>query len=503
MVRICVPTLLLMLMPGWTSIVQADDESKKYGDKIVLFGNLHAHSKLSKDVKDQSDAMLPIRAFEYADEKGLDFLAISDHHKADDSPQGPKPLRIKPQDYQTLLFDAAMNYNANHVGEFVAIPAIEWGNIATGNHINLIGADALPPDSIKDVQYEKIYTWAKDHCQFVQFNHPYSWAAKGSKRNKKVGNFGEARYDTDPDNASKKFVSGADAVVKTCSIICTVAGGHIGGKFHDSDEKTHRDVHTKAFRHYKKFLNKGFHLAPSANQDTHGPNWGTVTAARTAVWADDFTYKGLMAGFKKCRTYATEDDELAVVFQVRANGRDYWMGETVPLRAEEVEVVAIIKVWQTTGSDSDSTDEGPYTVSIFSDADGFGGREASIWTTVNDLKGGREHRIPLEVVAGEYIFVEVTEQKGKDNEKGDGDDEFNNNTGTEGADDKRDDMNDSAWTAPVWFDQIAGQGFVWSKRSRSKVYHDSDCWSAKRIGSANRRSGPKPPEGWKKHDCRP
>jgi hypothetical protein len=45
----------------------------------------------------------------------------------------------------------------------------------------------------------------------------------------------------------------------------------------------------------------------------------------------------------------------------------------------------------------------------------------------------------------------VTEQNGKDNLVGDGFDEFNNITGAHDSDGHRDDLNDSAWTTPIWF----------------------------------------------------
>jgi hypothetical protein len=95
--------------------------------KILLFGNLHAHSQLSADVESSDDEMLPAKAFKYAHENGLDFLAISDHHKADDSP-GPT-FRLTTT-YGTQLFDAAMSYNSQHLDKFIAIPAIEWATPA-------------------------------------------------------------------------------------------------------------------------------------------------------------------------------------------------------------------------------------------------------------------------------------------------------------------------------------------------------------------------------------
>jgi hypothetical protein len=469
----------------------AGAQSREFDGKVVLFGNLHAHSKLSGDITNAGAEMLPIRAFEYADQHGLDFLAITDHHKAADS---PGTLRITSNDYKTKLFDVAVRYNRDHPGELIAIPGIEWGNTATGNHVNLLGARKLPPDSIKDAQYDDLFVWASTNSEFVQFNHPYAWPAK-STRNRDVGNFGEALYPS-----LESYRTAVDPVVKTMSIICSVAGGHLSGEHKHSEDKTHRNVHSKTLGHYRNILNKGFHVSPAANQDTHWRNWGTVTAARTAVWAASATYDHLMDGFRAGRVYATEDDEMAVVFQVRYGGRTYWMGETVSLDTDEAEVEVLVTVWQTTGTDNDPTDEGPYTVSIFSDWDGIGGRRASLWDTQPGVTAGQLCRIPAMVVPGEYIFLQVTEENGKDNLVGEGEDEYNNLTGQHGQDGKRDDLNDSAWTTPIWFTS-PGTSYVWSVRS--KLYHDPDCWAVSRIGAANRRTDTNPPEGKTKHDCHP
>jgi hypothetical protein len=223
------------------------------------------------------------------------------------------------------------------------------GNTSTGNHINLFGIQSLPPDTIKDQDYDKLIAWAKTNAGFIQFNHPDTWDRE-PKRNKKVGNYGRALYVNDA-----AFLSAADGTVKTISIISTVKGGHISGDHKHSTAKTHREVHTENFKHYKRFLNLGFRLSPAANQDTHWKNWGTVTAARTAVWADAASYEDLMKAFKANRVYATEDDEMVVAFQAEYKGKRYWMGETVALESDEDDVDLIVRVWQALGSDGDPT----------------------------------------------------------------------------------------------------------------------------------------------------
>ena len=411
-----------------------------YKGKMVLFGNLHAHSALSDDVSDPSSELSPLQAFIYADQHGLDFLALSDHHKATDSSHR---LSMTADEYKNQLFKVAKDYTSDH--DFIAIAAVEWGNTATGNHVNVFGANRLPPDATLDEEYDDLYAWASDHAKFVQFNHPYAWGAK-SNRNREVGNFGVELY-ADPAT----FVEMVDPVAKTMSIITTVKGGHLSGQHKHATNKTHRDVHRDAERKWRKHLNMGFHLSPAANQDTHWKNWGAVTAARTAVWVGTNSYQGLMNGFGDNRVYATEDDELVVAFQVEYRGRRHWMGDTVELDGDEADVHVLLRIWQAAGSDNDPTDEGPYTVTVFSDWDGVGERTASAWEDYENLQANRLHRIRVPVVAGEYIYIQVTEQNGKDNPIGEGVDVFNNETGAHDADGKRDDMNDSAWTTPIWF----------------------------------------------------
>lgn len=60
---------------------------------IALFGGMHHHSALSDDVPiADRPQMSPVQAWDYARTHGLDFMALTDHHKATDAPANPIPL---------------------------------------------------------------------------------------------------------------------------------------------------------------------------------------------------------------------------------------------------------------------------------------------------------------------------------------------------------------------------------------------------------------------------
>jgi hypothetical protein len=96
--RICLALSLLLFVSG-SSLLAANHPTHE--GKVLLFGNLHAHSKLSDDVDNATDEFLPLKAFRYAHQHGLDFLAISDHHKAVNSNHR---LFMTENEYKTLLY---------------------------------------------------------------------------------------------------------------------------------------------------------------------------------------------------------------------------------------------------------------------------------------------------------------------------------------------------------------------------------------------------------------
>ncbi|HYE80059.1 MAG TPA: hypothetical protein VEI97_18935, partial [bacterium] len=285
----------------------------------------------------------------------------------------------------------------------------------------------------------------------------------------------------------QEFPGRVNGTVRTVAVINSVKGGHISGSLRLREDKTHREI---AFEEtYAAFLNRGLRVSPTADQDTHTPNWGTVTACRTAVWSPTVTAPDLQGAFQANRVYVTEDDEMVVAFQVRYGGKRYWMGETVPLADDEEVVTVRVKIWQAPGNEGDPVEEGPYRVRLRVDTDGVGGDVAQFEDTTIDVETEQVAEFTRTVSPGQYFYLWIRELNGQDNPSGDA------------RSDSPGDLNDSAMTSPVWFalaDPVAPPVFIWSVNSQK--YHDPHCWAVANILPENRREGPDP-GGRTRHDC--
>ncbi|MGM9669105.1 MAG: S-layer homology domain-containing protein, partial [Faecousia sp.] len=71
-----------------------------------------------------------------------------------------------------------------------------------------------------------------------------------------------------------------------------------------------------SYEYYTMALDKGWHVAPTNNQDNHKGKWGNANDARDVVLTDDFSEEGLFAAIRQYKVYATEDKNLEILYTV-------------------------------------------------------------------------------------------------------------------------------------------------------------------------------------------
>lgn len=105
--------------------------------------------------------------------------------------------------------------------------------------------------------------------------------------------------------------------------------------------------------YYDLALDKGWHVAPTNNQNNHKGQWGDTSEARTVVLAKSLTEEALYAAMKDRRVYATQDSDLAIYYEL--NGTV--MGSILP-KSKEAEITVFL---------SDPTDEAIGSVEVVAD----------------------------------------------------------------------------------------------------------------------------------------
>ena len=87
-----------------------------------------------------------------------------------------------------------------------------------------------------------------------------------------------------------------------------------------------------SYEYYIMALDKGWHVAPTNNQDNHKGKWGNANDARDVILTDDFSEQGIYEAIRAMRMYATEDKNLAVSYTV--NGEQ--MGSSITVVPDQL-----------------------------------------------------------------------------------------------------------------------------------------------------------------------
>ena len=268
------------------------------------FGQLHSHTQYSDGAGSLDSALAYVKAL--PDNANVDFVAFTDHSNYFDSKNNPN---VEAALYDTSLVkdsdpshswatykNTVAAFNAANAGKMVAIAGFEMTWSGGPGHINTFNTPGIVSrnnttlnNKTKDAglqAYYKLLSQTEGVDSISQFNHPGTT----------FGNFIDFGY--------------WDAVVDTRMYMVEVGNGEgqIGaGGYYPSYEQ------------YIMALDKGWHVAPTNNQDNHKGRWGNANDARDVILTDDFTEDGIYAALRARRMYATEDKNLELDYTVNGN----------------------------------------------------------------------------------------------------------------------------------------------------------------------------------------
>ena len=284
-------------------------------DWNLYFGQLHAHTDISNGAGSVEEA------FQYASQvDGLDFFAVTDHSDSFDNAD----MGAIDADGVDISADwAAGKQAAASVtnGDFVGLFGFEmtWPEDKQLGHISTFNTPGWQTRDQAD--FENVPTALENYYKALtavpgsvsQFNHPDDIHGDFERFD---------HYSPQYDAAvSLLEVAGEDGVVDC--------------------------------EYYDLALDKGWHVAPTNNQNNHKGQWGDASEARTVVLAKSLTEEALYAAMKDRRVYATQDSDLAIYYEL--NGTV--MGSIIP-KSESAAVTVFL---------SDPTDEAIGNVEVVTD----------------------------------------------------------------------------------------------------------------------------------------
>ena len=342
------------------------------------FGQLHSHTQYSDGAGSLDSALAYVKAL--PDNANVDFVAFTDHSNYFDSKNNPNVEAAlydmslvndsDPSHSWATYKNTVAAFNAANVGKMVAIAGFEMTWSGGPGHINTFNTPGIVSrnnttlnNKTKDAglqAYYKLLSQKEGANSISQFNHPGTT----------FGNFIDFGY--------------WDAVVDTRMYMVEVGNGEgqIGaGGYYPSYEQ------------YIMALDKGWHVAPTNNQDNHKGRWGNANDARDVILTDDFTEDGIYAALRARRMYATEDKNLDLDYTVNGN----MMGSIIDVPAK--------LNFEISFNDPDRTDSIAKVELVVNS-----GKVAYTWDSAADLaKGSVSVELAPEYT---YYFVRVTEGDG-------------------------------------------------------------------------------------------
>ena len=283
--------------PG--EVTQAVFTEKFTLDWNIYFGQLHAHTNLSDGTGSVEEA------FDYASKvENLDFFAVTDHSdsfdNADAGAIGADGGSIS-AGWAAGKQAAASVTNEDFVGLFGF--EMTWPEDKQLGHISTFNTPGWQTRDQED--FENVPTALENYYKALttvpgsvsQFNHPDIIHGDFERFD---------HYSPEYDEAvSLLEIAGEDGAVD--------------------------------WEYYHLALDKGWHVAPTNNQNNHNGQWGDASRARTVILAETLTEEALYDAMKDRRVYATQDSDLTVYYTL--NGAV--MGSMIP-KSEEAEITVFL-----------------------------------------------------------------------------------------------------------------------------------------------------------------
>ncbi len=303
------------------SIVRADGKKAEMtwsfyvGEQILkpYFGQMHSHT-------DYSDGAGTLEeAYEYAmNAADIDYLFVTDHSNYFDTTSSATTtsyydLSSLSKSGSVTKWEEAKTTAANYVtDDFLGMYGYEmtWsGGPGHTNTFNTYGVVSRNNSTLNN----KSNSYAGMHLyNDLMFNANNGLDVNGNR----VAQGVKTKYIEDapvvsqlnhPGTTFGNFDDYAGCTAERDSVINLLEVGNGSGSVVGTS-------YWPSYSEYDLCLSKGWHVAPTNNQDNHNGMWGDSNTCRDVVLADEFTEAAIYRAMSERRVYATEDQNLEIFY---------------------------------------------------------------------------------------------------------------------------------------------------------------------------------------------
>ena len=336
------------------------------------YGSTHSHSNFSDGGQPTGSCssgtsygggtFTPADVFAYArNTSGLDFWVVNEHnHLINDSvatnnaPVTEAKVRQRYQDARAAATAATVD------GSFIAIAGMEWGVTTNGDqgHVTLLETPVLFGwETCSTCNGPSAECTPGTNCYFDVFTpkrYGYLTMYQRSIENpSSAGALGILCHPGSSEFDNYAFNAAADEALQGIAVRSGLA-------FSQAVDCADANVASTDYSaRWKAALNKGFHLAPTGDHDSHCNNYGQALPTRTVYLlpnaaSPSLTKAAILAAHKARHFYATEDPNLQLVFATgdgsHIMGDIFTVTASTTLRAAVYdpngEVVSVLELWR-------------------------------------------------------------------------------------------------------------------------------------------------------------
>lgn len=263
--------------------------TKKINDKYgIYFGQIHSHTNFSDGAGSCEEAFIHAST----QVANLDFLAVTDHSNSLDG-EADSDIAVNKDTSEDMEWTKGHALAEQYSREdFTCLYGYEmtWSNGL--GHMNTFCTPGFQSRTQKE--YTTYSTALSNYYAALNrvpdsismFNHPGTT----------FGDFQDFAYYSEANDALINLIEVGNGE------------GAIGSA-----------GYFPSYEYYTRALDKGWHVAPTNNQDNHKGLWGDANTARTVVLADANNEECIYDAMRNRRIYATEDNNLNIYYTLNGN----------------------------------------------------------------------------------------------------------------------------------------------------------------------------------------